>query len=301
MRSASAGSTILCLSFLFVAVCISPAGADPSYTAIDLGTLQGGESSSWGWGFNDLGQLIGFAVAPNGMSIHAFLYENDDMTDLGTLGGTYSWAYGINHSSQITGYSFVNGLIIHGYLWEDGLMNDIGQLPQGRGPFSRGNDINENGAIAGICHSSRPGMVVPYTGFIYDHGDWTELPSFGGDDSHAYAINNSGDVEGWADYAPPDPTAPPAFRYRDDEMTDIGTLGGNLSWAEDINDPGQIVGWSADTSGFYRAFLWQDGVMTDLGDFGGEESWAYTKNHRGRIVVAANLTGGTPHGNPPEE
>jgi probable HAF family extracellular repeat protein len=284
------------LSPFLISLITPPAISDPAYTAIDLGTLQGGENSSWGWDINDLGQAVGHSDAPNGMSIHAFLWENGEMTDLGTLGGTYSWAYGINNSSQITGYSAVNGLIIHGYFWEDGEMNDIGQLPEGRGPFSRSNAINEKGVIAGVCHSSRPGMVVPYSGFIYDFGDWTELPTFGGDESRAYGINDVGDVVGWARFAPPDPTAPRAFLYRNDQMYDLGTFGGNLSWAEGINNDGQIVGWSTDIDGFNRAFIWQDSVMTDLGDFGGDESWAYAINNRGQVVGSATLPDSTRHG-----
>jgi probable HAF family extracellular repeat protein len=285
-------------------VWIIPSFADPSYTAIDLGTLQGGDNNSWGWGINELGQVVGHSDAPNEMSIHAFLWENGEMTDLRTLGGTYSWAYGINNSSQITGYSGVNGLTIHGFFWEDGVMYDIGQLPGARGPFSRGNDINENGVIVGVSHSTRPGWIVPYTGFIYDRGntyqtsptDWIEIPTFGGDESHAYGVNDYGETVGYARYAPPEPTAPRAYLYTGGQLIDLGTFGGNTSWAEGVNNHGQVVGWSNDLDGNYRAFLWEGDELIDLGDFGGDQSWAYAINNLGQIVGKATLPDGEKHG-----
>ena len=37
-------------------------------------------------------------------------YRDGVMMDLKNLGGTYSWGFGINESTRITGYSFVNNL-----------------------------------------------------------------------------------------------------------------------------------------------------------------------------------------------
>ena len=289
---------LIILSFLFslFVFSVNTATADPNYTAIDLGTLQGGAASSWGWGINELGQAVGHADAPNGLSLHAFLWDGTEMIDLGTLGTPYSWAYGINNHTQITGYSGVNGITIHCYIWENGVMNDIGHLPWGRGTFSRCNAINEDGVVAGVCHSSRPGWIVPYTGFTYDHGEWTELPTFGGDESQAFGINESGEAIGFARYEEPDPTAPRAFIWQDEHLIDLGTLGGNLSRAEGINKHSQVVGWTYDNEGFSRGFLWQDSVMTDLGDFGGPESWAYDINDHGQIVGSAELPDSTRHG-----
>ena len=278
--------------------------ADPSYTAIDLGTLNNGDLSSWAWSVNEIGQVVGYSDAPNQMSIHAFLWEDGEMTDIHTLGGTYSWAYGINNSSQITGYSSVNGITIHGFLWEDGTMNDIGAMPGARGTFSRGNAINEFGVIAGISHSTRPGWIVPYTGFTCDLGNdfhtspgsWTEIPTFGGSESMAYGINDFGEAVGYSRFEPPEPTTPRAFLFSDGELVDLGTLGGNYSWADNVNDLGQVVGTSTNEDEFYRAFIWINGLMTDLGDFGGDESWAHGINDLGQVVGKADTEDGSSHG-----
>src|SRR4051812_26533463 len=49
---------------------------------------------------------------------------NIQVQDLGTLGGTYSTAYGINDSGQVVGYSRTNDGYEHAFLY-DGTMHDI--------------------------------------------------------------------------------------------------------------------------------------------------------------------------------
>ncbi len=54
-----------------------PSFADPSYTAIDLGMLQGGDNNSWGWGINDLGQIVtsGERSTDTPSNLARFLFE----------------------------------------------------------------------------------------------------------------------------------------------------------------------------------------------------------------------------------
>ena len=50
------------------------------------------------------------------------------MTDLGTLGGSVSVAYGINNGGQIVGESKIASGAFHAVLWENGTMTDLGTL-----------------------------------------------------------------------------------------------------------------------------------------------------------------------------
>ena len=79
------------------------AWAAVEYTVTDLGKLPGGGNSFAYGGINASGQVAGLAYTA--ADLEAFLYSNGKMTDLGTLGGTQSWAYGINASGQVVGES----------------------------------------------------------------------------------------------------------------------------------------------------------------------------------------------------
>ena len=93
----------------------------------DLGTLGG--ISSFAWGMNDNGQVVGASNWKAGESgwdkSHAFLWENGVMIDLGTLGGNYSRATDINNQGQIVGESYTASGELHAFLWENGVMTNL--------------------------------------------------------------------------------------------------------------------------------------------------------------------------------
>jgi probable HAF family extracellular repeat protein len=60
--------------------------------------------------------------------------EDYTVTDLGTLGGDYSYAYALNDTGQIVGFSYVSPSSIHAFLYKDGQMRDLNALiPQDSG------------------------------------------------------------------------------------------------------------------------------------------------------------------------
>src|SRR6202034_1616483 len=76
-----------------------------------LGTLGGG--SSYAYGINDTGEIVGYSWLADG-SQSAFLYDHGTMLDLNALRmGDSGWdllqAYGINNSGQITGVGLYDG------------------------------------------------------------------------------------------------------------------------------------------------------------------------------------------------
>src|SRR5215831_5677384 len=77
------------------------------------------------------------------------------VTDLGTLGGTFSWATGINEAGWVDGFSNLPGDVDqHAFFWRDGVMTDVGTLG---GPNSGvsfyGRRPNALGQIAGAAQT----------------------------------------------------------------------------------------------------------------------------------------------------
>ena len=121
-----------------------------------------------------------------------------------------------------------------------------------------------------------------------------DLGALGGSSSGALAINESGEVVGWALTSAGNRQA---VLWRAGEVVALGALPGKTrSQAWGINNEGLIVGASsghADQSD--RAFVWQGGVMRELGALGGSagSGSASAVNNRGQIV-GGSFTGTDP-------
>jgi probable HAF family extracellular repeat protein len=140
--------------------------------------------------------VAGYAVTPGGTS-HAFLDNHGDLTDLGNLGGTFTYTTGINNRGEVVGYSATTGdQQTHAFLWRKGTMTDLGTLG---GPYSEAFAVNSSGVVIGESTTkSRPFNFDP---FIYSKGTMTDLntllpPGVGFTNLTVYGINNRGQIVG---------------------------------------------------------------------------------------------------------
>lgn len=213
------------------------------------------------------------------------------ITDLGTLGGTTSYAYGINNSGQIVGWADTTTAYRHAFLYSgSGPIQDLGTLGGGNS-FAYG--INDSGQVVGEADISAG--YGNYHAFLYSgSGPMQDLGTFGGVGSSASDINNSGQIVGRAGTSAGNGNYH-AFLYSGSgPMQDLGTLGGPSSYAWGINKSGQIVGRADTDGGDIRAFVFSgSGPMQDLGTLGGQASAPGGINNSGQIVGSA-ITSGNP-------
>jgi probable HAF family extracellular repeat protein len=270
---------------------------------IDLGTLPGG-GSSIGNGINGSGIVVGESLSADLSTSSAYIYKGS-MFDLGSFGGTYSSANGINARGQVVGYSKTRRSLDHAFLWvpkkpgaTKGHMYDLGTLPGAAGSVA--NAINSGGTVTGynldadffFAHAFvwRPAIANGTSGKMTS---LVELPGATG--SSGQAINARGLIAGSVELT----TGSHAFVY-DTAMHDLGTLaGGNNSYAYSINSSGEIVGWSETVDFNAHAFLYANGRMTDLNKLlpgsvrssGVVLTAAYGINDKGQIVGHATVSG----------
>jgi probable HAF family extracellular repeat protein len=87
----------------------------------DLGTLNANDDS-FARAISSGGQVAGYAgvTINSATSNHAFYWPgNGPLQNLGTLGGNYSYAYGVNNSGKVVGQSLLNDNITnHAFLWQ---------------------------------------------------------------------------------------------------------------------------------------------------------------------------------------
>lgn len=187
----------------------------------------------------------------------AVVYRNGQVMDLGTLGGTDSYATGINAAGNVTGGALDGGNRWRAFRWQQGEgMRDLGTLG---GASSLGIAINGAGQVAGYADIEDGSFHA----FVHDGTAMTDLGTFGGRNSYATGINNAGTVVGAAQLEN-------GYRHafvwtRERGLRDLGTLGGRLSAATAVNDSGMVVGASETADLKWHAFLFDGKRMVDLG------------------------------------
>jgi probable HAF family extracellular repeat protein len=207
------------------------------------------------------------------------------ITDLGTLGGSFSMALGINARGQIVGNSFTAGdQALHGFIFSNGKMQDLGTLG---GTSSYVDAIDDHGQVFGTTYTTGNALL---RAFVYANGKMTDLGPLDAASSRTHSVNAADDVAGSAYIG--GSASLHAYLYRVGSMQDLGTLGGASSFAYGINDGGQVVGSSnvAGDDGAH-AFVYRDGAMQDLNDLAKAAEVGWTLNSARAINAFGQIVG----------
>jgi probable HAF family extracellular repeat protein len=228
-----------------------------------------------GVSINDSGQIVGRTQSYGG-----YLYSNGSFTPLPGLSGTDNAPYSINNLGQVVGSSGTSP-----YLYQNGSIQSIGGISGAwRGTAS---SINDNGVIVGYSEMQGGGT----SSFIYSNGQLTDIGKLGTADTYANAVNNAGQIVGYAFLNPGTAqSVPHAFTYNNGQMTDLGTNFSLGSYAQDINNRGQIIGTNELPGDQVTSWLYSAGSFIDLGSLpevvaaGWKDLQAFAINNNGDIV-----------------
>jgi probable HAF family extracellular repeat protein len=245
-----------------------------------LPTLPGPGRSATATDINARGEVVGASDGPHGR--RAVLWRHGDVTDLGTLGGDYSWAAALNDRGDVVGASTTAAGELHAFLWSGGRMRDLG-LPG----TSYAADVNNHVTVVGMADFGDPGRD---TAFRWRHGVAVRLPAPGR--AHVAALNDRGTAVG--SYTLDGPPAH-AVRWYGGVMTPLGGLpGGGGSGARSVNRRGAILGavGVAPYSMVEHPVIWASGLTHDLSALGVPAEAAYyvsALNAGGAFVAAGAM------------
>ncbi|HEV2424103.1 MAG TPA: hypothetical protein VGZ29_04660 [Terriglobia bacterium] len=261
-----------------VLACFSDAVAQASYKVTDLGVLRSANNLGCAMSVNNEGWTeVMSATMPPGeedslfgqlLNGRAAMVIDGFKVDLGTLGGQNSWMN-----------------------W--GEINDFGKIVG----FSETNVPDPNGED--ICGF---GTHLTCRPFLWQSGHMSALPTLGGNNGQASAINNAGLIAGFAENGAVDSTCPSNTTNNRIQLPVLWEKGkaqalptgsdpdGDAFW---INDQGQAVGDTGTCGGAtIHAVSWENGTAFQLPDLG-TGAIAQGINDQGEIVGTVGSSDGT--------
>lgn len=280
--------------------------------------------------------LVAFLAIPGVLSAHGGQPSaRYTVTDLGTLGGDYSFAYSVNSSDVVLGGAATPNQTDFfsqtAFLWAGGQPINLRTLGGSDCPdcSSEGAAASANGQAVILSEAAGTdpngedfcgfGTHHPCLAAVWNSGSLTPLPTLaGGNNSQAYWVNNQGDIIGFSETGVFDSSCELPFqvlRFEAVVWTGGGTMqrlhpynGDTVSFGFGINDHGQAVGVSGLCSNTSippnyqpagtHAVLWQqNGSVLNLGSLAPDalSNVATSINNLSYVVGTSALSDGTVH------
>jgi probable HAF family extracellular repeat protein len=235
--------------------------------------------------------------------------------------GVFGCAMGLNNhgwTEAMEGYLDANGNFVgRAAVNAGGLKLDLGTLG-GSNSFINWGGINDHGDAVGLAETSVPdpngedvcgfGTQLTCRPFIWQAGQMSALPTLGGNNGQASAINSRGQVVGVAENSTPDSTCVDTNQvfqtkpviWNNGVPQELSPASGDPDGiALGINDLGQTVGNTGICGILFgtgpHAVLWDNGSAVELPNLGGNAAFAvpFAINNQGHIVGGSNSPDGS--------
>jgi probable HAF family extracellular repeat protein len=234
------------------------------------------------------------------------------VTDLGTLNNdNFSCAMAVNSlgwteiqdgiADPVSNSFFANVVAAHAVLNIDELKIDL--TLGGPNSWMGYGGLNDRGEAVGFAETAVPdpdgedvcgfGTKLTCSAFLWRHGRMSALPTLGGNNGQASAMNNRGQITGFAESTVSDSSCPASSPsktdspviWEDGKARALPTVGSDPDGeANAINDQGQAVGYSGTCTAALHAVLWEkSGTAFPLPDLG-TGGFAFGINNQGQIV-----------------
>ena len=235
------------------------------------------------------------------------------LTILDSFGGTFTVANGINRRGAVAGTSLLsNETDYHAYLGTQDGITDIGTLGGPNSNVAESAMINDRDEIVGFSDTTTAdpngedfcnlGTSLVCAPFVWSDGEMRLLPTLGGNNAWAIAINNRGDIVGQSETSNFDACSPNAQQveaviWKNGSVYTIpGYAGDPDGYAGGINNRGDIVYFTGCITGAIHALLWRDNQVVYLGSLGGiTGNFPSAINNRDQVVGESDLAGDTLH------
>jgi probable HAF family extracellular repeat protein len=237
----------------------------------DLGTLGGADSVALL--VNEAGQVVGESFLNDTPSAYcanlnlplssgAFLWDGGKMTNLGSFGGTCTFASDLNNQGLVVGIStLVGDQFQHAFLWQHGLFRELHNTLGGNNAAALA--INNSGDVIGWASLATDQVI---RASLWKNNGMVDLGTLEGDPcSLGFSVNATGQVVGISGFQQDlagcnSGQTIRAFLWEDGSMVDLNALippdsSLYLQSPETINDLGEIAGVGLDSNGNQHAFL----------------------------------------------
>jgi probable HAF family extracellular repeat protein len=263
-------------------------------TITDLGNYVGAQLYSAPLGIDSAGEILiaKFGLPSTGNSPDRVgLLKNGQFTDIGTLGGSLTRAFGMNANGEVVGYSTTDSTnsVSAAFAYDDGVMTNLAAVPGvlATATYSEADGVSANGLVAGTY--STAGNFFSHA-FLYANGKTTDIGTLGGSGIEITNVAADGTIYGNSNTAA---GVYHAFKYVNGTMTDLGSLGGTNggSSVNASNDAGRAVGGSSTAvDGQNHPVIFSSQGLTDLGTLGGKSGYAQAINSFGTVVGSSLLS-----------